>query len=162
VSLHGNTYEVDAALVGRRVELVFNPFDLTELSVRYQDRDMGAAIPHQIGRHVHPSAKPETGPDPAPATGIDYLGLVRDRHTTALAQRVNYAGLTAQPTRADTGADGIGGIGGIGEVDSVLEAELASFAALTTLDPSHINDDVHPDQLDLLELLDTDDNQEHQ
>jgi hypothetical protein len=25
VGLHGNTYEVDAALVGRRVELVFDP-----------------------------------------------------------------------------------------------------------------------------------------
>lgn len=28
VSLHANTYQVDAALVGRRVELVFPPFDL--------------------------------------------------------------------------------------------------------------------------------------
>src|SRR6266545_6302852 len=28
-SLNGNVYEVDAALVGRRVELVFDPFDLT-------------------------------------------------------------------------------------------------------------------------------------
>jgi len=153
VSLHGNTYEVDAALVGRRVELVFNPFDLTELSVRYQDRDMGAAIPHQIGRHVHPAAKPETGPDPTPATGIDYLGLVRNRHTTELAQRVNYAGLTSQPTRVETGADGIGG------VDPALETELASFAALGAPDTNH---DVHPDPLNLLELLDTDDNQEHQ
>jgi putative transposase len=26
--LHGNTFEVDAALVGRRVELVFDPFNL--------------------------------------------------------------------------------------------------------------------------------------
>ena len=25
VSLHGNTFEVDAALIGRRVELVFSP-----------------------------------------------------------------------------------------------------------------------------------------
>ncbi len=46
VSLHGNTYEVDAALVGRRVELVFDPFDLTCLSVRYQEPDMAAAIHH--------------------------------------------------------------------------------------------------------------------
>ena len=28
VSLHGNTYQVDPLLVGRRVELVFDPFDL--------------------------------------------------------------------------------------------------------------------------------------
>ena len=88
VSLHGNTYEVDAALVGRRVELVFDPFDLATLSVRYQGRDMGTAVPHRIGRHVHPAAKPETSPGPPPVTGIDYLGLVRDRHTAALARRV--------------------------------------------------------------------------
>ena len=31
VSLHGNVYAVDAALVGRRVEVVFDPFDLTKL-----------------------------------------------------------------------------------------------------------------------------------
>jgi putative transposase len=31
VSLHSNTYEVNPALVGRRVELVFDPFDLTNI-----------------------------------------------------------------------------------------------------------------------------------
>jgi len=139
VSLHGNTYEVDAALVGRRVELVFNPFDLSELSVRYQGRGMGTATPHQIGRHVHPAAKPETSPVPAPMTGIDYLGLVRDRHTAALSERVNYAGL-AKHTQPDSG----------------LEAELASFAALGA---GNANEDVHPDQLDLLTPID---DQEHQ
>jgi len=73
LSLSGNSYEVDAALVGRRVEVVFDPFDLTQLEVRYQGRPMGTAIPHRIGTHVHPDAHPETAPAPAPATGIDYL-----------------------------------------------------------------------------------------
>ncbi|HWM97918.1 MAG TPA: DDE-type integrase/transposase/recombinase, partial [Streptosporangiaceae bacterium] len=36
VNLHGNHYEVDTALVGRRVELVFDPFDLTDIEVRWQ------------------------------------------------------------------------------------------------------------------------------
>ncbi|MFN8099598.1 MAG: DDE-type integrase/transposase/recombinase [Dermatophilaceae bacterium] len=70
VSLHGNTYEVDAALVGRRVELVFDPFDLTDITVRYAGRQVGTALPHVIGRHVHPNAKPDQQP-PAPVTGID-------------------------------------------------------------------------------------------
>ena len=57
--VHGNTYEVDAALGGRRVD----PFDLSDLKVRSQSRDIrGAAIRHQIGRRVHPAAKPETEP----------------------------------------------------------------------------------------------------
>ena len=42
VSLHGNTYEVDAALVGRKVELVFDPFDLSRIEVRYQHRATAA------------------------------------------------------------------------------------------------------------------------
>ena len=96
MSLHGNTYEVDSALIGRRIELVFDPFDLTDISVRYAGRDLGTAIPHTIGRHVHPAAKADTeATAPAPVTGIDYLNLVRARHATTLAStRVNYAALT--------------------------------------------------------------------
>lgn len=95
VSLHGNSYEVDAALVGRRVELLFDPFHLAEVTVRHAGRDMGTALPQVIGAHVHPAARAET-PAPAPATGIDYLNLVRARHTTALTQRVNYAAMTGE------------------------------------------------------------------
>lgn len=56
VSLHNNTYQVDPLLAGRKVELVFDPFDLTDISVRYQGRPMGTAVPHRIGRHSHPQA----------------------------------------------------------------------------------------------------------
>ena len=41
VSLHGNTYQLEAALTGRKVELVFDPFDLTHVEVRHQGRPMG-------------------------------------------------------------------------------------------------------------------------
>jgi putative transposase len=78
VSLFGNDYEVDGALVGVRVELVFDPFDLTEIEVRYQGRPLGRAVPRHIGRHVHPAAKPIAAPPPK-ASGIDYLNLVRER-----------------------------------------------------------------------------------
>lgn len=112
---------------------------------------------HQIGRHVHPAAKTDTTA-PAPATGIDYLALVRDRHTTALAQRVNYAAMSEQAdpaTAADNGAD---------EVDAALAADIASFAAyrdqLATARASGAEtDEVLPGQTDLLDLLHpTDDN----
>jgi putative transposase len=75
-SLHANTYEVDASLVGRRIEVVFDPFDLTNLEVRFQGRPMGMAVPHRISRHVHPGAHPGAASAPAAATGIDYLALV--------------------------------------------------------------------------------------
>ncbi len=128
VSLHGNTYEVDAALVGRRVELLFDPFDLTDIHVRYAGREVGTAIAHIIGQHVHPNAKPAEQP-PAPVTGIDYLALVRDRHTQSLAQRVNYAAIT--------------------EPDLQIEATGRALAAPTGADNTH----VLPGQIDLLDLL---------
>jgi len=91
VSLHANTFEVDAALVGRRVECVFDPFDLTSIEVRYQGRPMGAGIARVIGRHTHPKARPEPVPAPA-ATGIDYLALLATQHEAELAEH-------APPTR---------------------------------------------------------------
>jgi putative transposase len=97
VSLHGNTYEVDAALVGRKVELVFDPFDLSRIEVRYQHRPFGLAVPLVIGRHTHPQAQREV-PPPAP-TGIDYLKLLAERRDAELGgHRIDYASLT-QPGR---------------------------------------------------------------
>jgi putative transposase len=95
VSLHGNSFEVDAALVGRRVECVFDPFDLTVIEVRFQGRPMGAGVARVIGRHTHPMARPETAAAP-PTTGIDYLGLLAARHDAELAERagtIDYSGL---------------------------------------------------------------------
>jgi putative transposase len=81
VSLHGNTFQVDAGLVGRKVELVFSPFDLETIEVRYQDKSHGKALPHIITRHVHPKARLEIPEQPAPApTGIDYLALTAHTH----------------------------------------------------------------------------------
>ncbi|MDA8074249.1 MAG: DDE-type integrase/transposase/recombinase [Actinomycetota bacterium] len=86
VSLFSNHYEVDQALVGRKVELVFDPFDLEEVTVRYMDTDFGRAVPHRIGRHTHPMARPQ--PEPGPRTGIDYLRLLDERHRAELARDV--------------------------------------------------------------------------
>jgi putative transposase len=97
VSLQGNRYQVDPGLAGRKVELVFDPFDLTSLAVRADGRDAGKALPYQISRHSHPKARPEAPGQPAlpAATGIDYLALPDDTHARSLAGRVNYAALNA-------------------------------------------------------------------
>jgi putative transposase len=93
LSLHGNRYEVDAALAGRKVEVVFDPFDLTRIEIRYQQRPFGLAVPLQIGRHTHPQAERELPPLPTP-TGIDYLKLLAERRDAELAgQRIDYASL---------------------------------------------------------------------
>jgi putative transposase len=94
VSLYGNSFEVDAALVGHKCQLIFDPFDLTEIEVRYEGRAMGRAVPVHIGRHTHPKARPEAAP-PALPTGIDYLALVQKTREAELAgRRIDYATLT--------------------------------------------------------------------
>ncbi len=109
VSLHGNVFEVDAALVGCRVEVVFDPFDLESVEIRFQGRAMGTGVPVRISRHSHPKARPEAAPVVPTATGIDYLGLVARHHEEELAQAINYSQLAmpvaALPDETDDAGD---------------------------------------------------------
>ena len=85
---------------------ILNLQPATAGSVRFQGRDMGAAVPHRIGVHVHPAARSAADQQtPAPvATGIDYLALVHARHTTHLADRITFADLPT-PTTDETNQD---------------------------------------------------------
>ena len=115
VSLHGNLYQVDASLVRRVVELVFDPFDLTDIDVRHKGRPAGKAVPFLIGRHRH--AKTRTGDDqqraePEP-TGIDYLNILDQAHGAGLQAQINYAALIGSADEAGGhGADDTGRPGG--------------------------------------------------
>jgi transposase InsO family protein len=107
VSLHGNTYQVEAALAGRKVEMVFSPFNLEHIEIRYQNQSYGKALPHTITRHAHPKARPETPePPPVPGTGIDYLAMVADTHHHRLAadETINFDALYPRPDQQ--GPDG--------------------------------------------------------
>ena len=73
VALEGNAYAVDPALVGRRVELRYDPEDLTRIDVYFEGRPAGVATPFVIGRHTHRAVPQAQRPGPEP-TGIDYLG----------------------------------------------------------------------------------------
>ena len=120
---------VDELLVGRKVELVFDPFDLTEIEVRYGGRSFGAAVAFTIGRHSHPKARPEQPATTAAPTGIDYLHLIDTAHTEALQRRINYAALTDQlPGQLDllTGAPANGAVGGVVDQDEHDEDERGS------------------------------------
>jgi putative transposase len=146
ISLHGNIYEVDAALVGRTVEVVFDPFDLTTLEVRFQGRPMGFAVPHRIRCHVHPDARPDLPAPPPTPTGIDYLALVAAQHQQQIAARINYtdlpgdAGHTAQTADSTSKHD---------HGDHALEVELGSFSALG----EQLRTGQLPGQLDLTVLV---------
>ena len=119
VSLHGNTFQVDTALIGRRVELVFSPFDLETIEVRYREVSHGRAVPHIITRHTHPKARPETPePPPSPATGIDYLALTAQTHHEQIRadHRIGYNALLAT-LGAETGDGQIPGQHSIEDLD---------------------------------------------
>ena len=79
VPLEGNSYSVDPALTGRRVELRYDPENLAVIDVFLDGRGDGAAVPFVIGRHVHRAVAPAPPPAADP-TGIDYLGMVAAAH----------------------------------------------------------------------------------
>lgn len=108
VSLHGNQYEVDAALVGQGCELIFDPFDLERIEVRFQGRPIGRAVPVRVTRRTHPQARSDAKPPPA-STGIDYLGLVARQHDAELSGRpIDYAAL-GEPTDDEDAVSDDGG-----------------------------------------------------
>lgn len=93
VSLAGNRYSVEPALVGRRVELRFDPEDLAHLEVYCDGRSWGAATPFVLGRHVHRQVPAAVPPAPASPSGIDYLGLVAAAHDERTLGRIAYRDL---------------------------------------------------------------------
>ena len=93
VGMHGNTYEVDPGLAGRRVELIFDPLELADVEVRLDGQHAGMAVPLRIKRHVHPRAQAQR--EPGAPTGIDYLGLIRRRRERELQKRIDYRHLPA-------------------------------------------------------------------
>jgi len=113
VSLFSNTYQVDPALTGRRVELVFDPFDMSDITVNHHGTCFGKAVAHTVTRHSHPKARPETAHEKPAPTGIDYLNLVAGAHHARAGAAINFQALSditahtrtdASTHRAATGA----------------------------------------------------------
>ncbi len=100
VPLEGNAYGVDPALVGRRVELRYDPEDLTRIEVFLDGRPAGVATPFVTRRHVHPAVPQAARPQPE-TTGVDYLGLVAAAHDDAAGtgSKIDFSqlGLFADP-----------------------------------------------------------------
>ncbi|MGH3162744.1 MAG: DDE-type integrase/transposase/recombinase [Streptosporangiaceae bacterium] len=104
IRLFGGAYQTDPVLAGRKVECVFDPFDLSVIEVRWNGTPYGLAVPQQIGRHSHPKAKPEQPGTPAPPTGIDYLGIIAAEHQAAARRhRIRYDALAAGDRQPEPG-----------------------------------------------------------
>jgi putative transposase len=75
ISLAGNRYAVDPSLIGRRIELRFDPEDRTRLDVFWEGRPVGQP------------------PAPRPSTGVDYLGLVVAERDQQMLGQIAYRDL---------------------------------------------------------------------
>lgn len=93
MSLAGNRYSVDPSLIGRRVELRFDPEDLTRLDVFWEGWPVGQSVPFIIGRDVHHRVPQAQLPAPRPSTGVDYLGLVVAEHNRQVLGQIAYRDL---------------------------------------------------------------------
>jgi putative transposase len=90
VSLHGNLYDVDPVLVGRRVELRYDPTDLATIAVFVNDEPAGAAVPFELSRHVDPKLKHAGVPEPGEPTGVRYLDALAADHAEQLRGELSY------------------------------------------------------------------------
>lgn len=105
VELEGNVYLVDAFLVGRDVQLHYDPFDLSDIEVHWAGQPVGKAVPQHIGRHAHPKAAPDAEPEPVTPTGIDYIQLLADADRAETSQRLNLAHLANPHAGEPAGMD---------------------------------------------------------
>jgi putative transposase len=109
VPLEGNSYSVDPALVGRRVELRYDPENLAVIEVFLDGRPAGAAVPFVIGRHVHRAVAPAP-PPAAEANGVNYLGMVAAAHDEQAdaGAAIDFTQLPVQSGADDQEEDGDG------------------------------------------------------
>jgi putative transposase len=114
ISFHGNTYEVDGQLAGRRVTLAYSPSGLAgaavPIQVSYRGAGYGTARPHLIRRHCHPKVKipPRAAVPAGEPTGISYLDLLGQRRTAAdgAAYSIRYHDLAGHAAGETTSTEG--------------------------------------------------------
>ena len=83
IELQGNTYQVDPTFAGRKLVLLFDPFDLAHIELFFGGNSFGKATVIQQGREKHIAVeKLATQPlePPKPKTSLDYLAAQRSEY----------------------------------------------------------------------------------
>ena len=89
VNFQGNRYSVPAYLVGEKVELHYDPFDLADVEIWYNGHYLEQARPLHIQATVQPGVTPDPAPPPAaPPTGVDYLAMLRQEYEQLLREQL--------------------------------------------------------------------------
>jgi putative transposase len=80
IELQGNSYQVDPRFQGRKLELRFDPFDLSQLELFLDGQSQGKATVLLQNRQRHLQVERLAEPAstaPKPASSLDYLALLR-------------------------------------------------------------------------------------
>jgi putative transposase len=83
ISLQGNRYQVDKALVGRKIELMFDPFDLSRMEIYLDGNSLGTATLtlQKRQRHLKVERLATEPPDPPkPKSSLDFLTALREEY----------------------------------------------------------------------------------
>jgi len=88
IELQGNTYQVPTHLSGQKIELRFDPFDLSNLELWFDGKNLGKATVTQQGREKHIAVERLVTQPPAqpaqPKSSLDYLAVLRAEHQESL------------------------------------------------------------------------------
>lgn len=110
IELQGNTYQVDPAFAGRKLELHFDPFDLAHIELFFGGNSFGKAAVIQQGREKHIAVERlATRPcePPKPKTSLDYLAALRSEYQEMQRKQagpLQYSRLQGQPEAPDVEA----------------------------------------------------------
>jgi len=89
VNFQGNRYSVPGYLVGEKVELRYDPFDLADVEIWYNGHYLEQARPLHIQATVQPGVTPDpVPPQAAPSTGVDYLAMLRQEYEQLLREQL--------------------------------------------------------------------------
>ena len=100
IELQGNRYQVDPHLAGRRLELRFDPFDLSSMEVFLEGTSLGKAVVLLQGREKHITVEHlATQPlsPPKPKSSLDYLAALRMQYQTLQRQEAGPLQFTKLP-----------------------------------------------------------------
>jgi transposase InsO family protein len=88
-SFHNNRYRVPDYLRGQTLQLRYDPFDLTQIEVWFNDAFLQLAEPDQIVTTIHPHVTPDPVPTSEPDSGLDYLALLRHERERLIHEQLD-------------------------------------------------------------------------
>jgi putative transposase len=107
-SFQGNRYRVPAYLRRQKVELRFDPFDLTRIEVWFQNTFIDLAEPDRVVQTIHPDVDPDPVPASSADPSLDYLTLLRTERERLLQTQldgIHFSQLPAQSSSKENNDD---------------------------------------------------------